>query len=40
MSAFAARLEALIVTPVGVGTLTIAGVIADPALGAKGQEAR
>jgi len=40
MSAFAVRRRALTVTPVAAGTLTIAEVIADPAPGAKGQEAR
>jgi hypothetical protein len=40
MSALAARRRALVVTPVAAGRLTIAGVIADPAPGAKGQEAR
>src|ERR687891_2846285 len=38
MSALAARRWALIVAPVAAGTLTIVGVIADPAPGAEGRE--
>jgi hypothetical protein len=38
MSVLAARRWALIVAPVAAGTLTIVGVIADPAPGAEGRE--
>ena len=40
MSAVAARRWALIIAPVVAGTLTIVGVIADPAPGAEGRDRR